>query len=411
MKAWLLPVLLTAGLALAGPARAVDDGQARTPPMGWSTWYGVRCDFDAATLRQIADKIGETGLADAGYRFMNVDDCWASARDGNGQLQAFPARFPGGMKPVADHFHARGLKFGIYTSAGTTTCQRDLQANGERLPVGSRGHERQDARAFAIMGVDFVKVDWCGHYETQDARSSYESWRDAIAATKRPMLLSICEWGGSRPWTWGKGVGHQWRIAMDTLNCWACTTDWGGIGVVTTFDRLAEVTQHGGPGGWNDPDNLMVGNGVLTLDEERAQMSIYAVAAAPLIIAADLRRLRPASLAILKDRAVLAVNQDVLGKPGRRVRSENSDELWVRELSGGRVAVVLFNRADATRTLRLHWTELGLPLEARLGGTELWGGGAVSPTAGGLSRTVPAHGVAMFVLAPDGAAARVRPPV
>lgn len=225
------------------------------------------------------------------------------------------------------------------------------------------------------------------------------------------MVLSICEWGTARPWTWGKAVGHQWRIAMDTLNCWACTTDWGGIGVVTTFDRLAEVSQHGGQGGWNDPDNLMIGNGVLTLDEERAQISLYAVAAAPLIIAADLRKIRPESLAILKDRAVLAVNQDILGKPGRRVRSENGDELWVRELSGGRIAVVLFNRADAPRRLRLHWTELGLPLEARLGGSELWRDETIAPTAGGLSRTVAGHGVAMFVLAPEGAAVRVRPPV
>lgn len=383
---------------------------APTPPMGWATWYGLRCDYDAATLDEIVTRLEALRLKQAGYSYVNVDDCWAVGRDSNGELIEDSQRFPGGMEAVAARVHASGLKFGIYTSAGTTTCQKDLQADGTRLPVGSKGHEYRDARRFAAMGADFVKVDWCGRYPTQDSRASFETWRDAIAATGRPMLLSICEWGLGEPWQWGRGTGHMWRIAMDTLNCWACTTEWGGIGVVQTFDRLAEHAAASGPNGWNDPDVLMVGNGVLTLDEERAQMSVYAVAPAPLIVAADLRTIRSESVAILTDPAVVAVNQDALGKAGRRMRTDDGEDIWVRPLSGGRHAIVLVNRNARPRTIRLYATELDIGRGARFGvGRELWSRKAVT-AADKLEWRVPAHGAALFVFeAPVGD--RVRAPI
>lgn len=407
--------LLVVASAAAAPAAPQLQPQpqpaAATPPMGWSTWYGLRCGYDAATLRVTARRMEETGLLAAGYDHLNVDDCWAVARAADGSLVPDARRFPGGMKALADDIHARGLKFGLYTSAGATTCQRELQADGSRLPIGSRGHEAADMKQFAAIGADFVKVDWCGHYETQEGRSSYETFRDAIAASGRPMLLSICEWGYSKPWLWGRGVGQMWRIAMDTLNCWACRTDWGGIGVVDTFDRLADVAARGGPGGWNDPDNLMVGNGVLTPDEERAQMSVYAIAAAPLILAGDLRTIRRESLAILTNRAVIAVDQDALGKPGQRIRQDDGEEVWVRELSGGRRAVVLFNRNAAPRRIALRWTELDLVPGTRIGaGRELWSGDAVS-AGDGVSRLIPGHGAALFVIDPPSKGGDVRPPV
>lgn len=402
---------LLLGAAVSAATASDSAGLARTPPMGWSTWYGLRCNYDAADLRDMADRLVSTGLGAAGYSYLNVDDCWATARDQNGRLVADPARFPGGLKPLGDYIHSKGLRFGVYTSAGTTTCQRDLQANGQRLPIGSRGSEFADARQFAEMGADFVKVDWCGHHPIQDGPSSYATWRDAIAATGRPMLLSICEWGYSKPWMWARNVGQQWRIAMDTLDCWSCTTDWGGIGVVTTFDRLAAVAEYGGADGWNDPDNLLVGKGVLTLDEERAQMSVYAVAAAPLILAADLRRISKESLAVIANRAVIAVNQDPLGKPGRRVRSEDGDEMWVRDLTGGRRAVLLLNRSDRARKLSLQATELGLGARTALTGRELWTNNRVEGKSGRIERLVAGHGVALIVLEPPTDSRVVRPPV
>ncbi len=379
--------------------------------MGWSTWYGVRCNYDAGVLHTMADRLRDSGLAKLGYNYLNVDDCWATGRDADGRLVADPKRFPGGMSAVAEQVHARGLKFGIYSSAGTTGCQRDLQQSGQRLPIGSRGYERLDALHFAAMGADLLKLDWCGHYPTQDSRSSFETMRDALAATGRPIMLSICEWGTGKPWLWGKGVGQMWRIAMDTINCWSCTTDWGGIGIVQTFDRLAEVAKYGGPGGWNDPDNLMVGNGVLSLDEERAQMSVYAMAAAPLIIAADLRTIRPESLAILMQREVIGINQDPLGKPGFRVRSDDGDELWVRTLHDGRLAVLMFNRSASARKLRVHWSELALPSTTLIGGKEIWSGELIKPVADGLTRMVQPHGVALFLLTVPQDSKTVRPPI
>ena len=395
--------------ALAEPVTSRPPALAPTPPLGWSTWYGLRCAYDEKTLREVADAMARNGLLTAGYRYLNVDDCWAIARSPGGDLLADPKRFPSGMKALADYVHARGLKFGIYTSAGTTTCQRDLQADASRLSIGSRGHEAQDMRLFASWGVDLVKVDWCGRYETQDGRSSYETFRDAIAATGRPMLLSICEWGYSKPWSWGKGVGQMWRIAMDTLNCWACQTDWGGIGVVTTFDRLAEVTGSGGPEGWNDPDSVMAGNGVLTHDEARAQLSVYAAAASPLILAADPRRLSPGQLAMVTNRRMLDINQDSLGEPGRRVRREDGEEVWMRLLSGGRVAIAVVNRSAASRSIPIAAAEIDRPIGAHLTGIEVWSG---KPVAGNgvLRWTVPGHGAALFVLQPA-ASEGVRPPV
>ncbi len=410
IRAVLAAAALLAAPAQAQPAPVPLAARAPTPPMGWSTWYGLRCDYDAAALRAIADRMVTTGLAAAGYRYLNVDDCWAARRDAAGDLQPYPDRFPDGMAAVGRYVHDRGLKFGIYTSAGTTTCQRDLQADAARLPIGSRGHEYQDARLFAAMGADLVKLDWCGHYGTQDGRSSYETMRDAIAATGRPMLLSICEWGLSRPWEWGRGVGAMWRLAMDTGNCWACTTDWGQIGVVHTFDLLAAHAPAGGPNGWNDPDVLMVGNGALTPDEERAQMSVYAIAAAPLILAADLRTIGRDSLAILTNREVIAVDQDALGKPGQRIRQEDGEEVWVRELTGGRRAVLLFNRTAGTRRIAVRWTELDLTPSARIGaGRELWTGDRIPPGEG-FARQVAPHGVSLAVFGPAETGRAVRPP-
>jgi alpha-galactosidase len=405
----LLLACAEAGKAQTGAAVAEIAPLAPTPPMGWSTWYGVRCDYDEKLLREVADRMASGGLAEAGYRYLNVDDCWAVSRDPSGRLVADPKRFPSGMRALADYIHSKGLKFGIYTSAGTTTCQRDLQADASRLPIGSRGHEVLDMKQFADWGADLVKVDWCGRYPTQDGPSSFQTFRDAIAASGRPMLLSICEWGWSKPWTWGRGVGQMWRVAMDTLNCWACTTDWGGIGVAMTFDRLAEVSAAGGPDGWNDPDNVMAANGVLTPDQARAQLSVYAVAATPLILAADPRKLSAAELALITNRDMIRINQDPLGKPGRRVRADGEQDLWVRALTDGRLAVALVNRTTRQSKLTLDTTELGWPVGVAMRGREAWSGRDVSGK-GRVTLDVAPHGAALLILEPA-VAEGVRPPV
>jgi alpha-galactosidase len=359
------------------------NGLALTPPMGWNSWNKYRCDINEATIRQQADAMVSSGMKAAGYRYVVVDDCWQRQRDAAGNIESDPVRFPSGIKALAEYVHAQGLKFGIYSDAGDKTC--------ENKP-GSRGHEFQDALQYAAWGVDYLKYDWCNS-ESREVRAAYATMSDALRATGRPILYSICEWGTHQPWEWAASVGgNLWRTTGDIRDGWS--------NVVDILDRQVGLGGFAGPGQWNDPDMLEVGNGGMTDDEYRAHFSLWAMLAAPLIAGNDLSTMSTATAAILTNREVIAVDQDALGIEGRRAVKSADTEIWVRPLVGGSQAVVLLNRSAEPRTIRLDWSALSLPDYLTVDVRDLWAGKDEPHATGSLSADVAPHAVVMLKVTP-----------
>jgi alpha-galactosidase len=389
-------LVLAAGVLPVWPASALDNGLARTPPMGWNSWNRFQCDVSEALIRQTADALVETGMRDAGYVHLNIDDCWHGERDADGLIQVDPARFPGGMKALADYVHGRGLKLGIYSDAGTQTCAKR---------AGSYGFEEEDARQYASWGIDYLKYDWCNTGGI-DAKEAYTKMRDALARTGRPIVFSMCEWGRSEPWTWAGAVGNLWRTTGDIGICWekkACEKSYE-TGVMNILDLQIGLERYAGPGRWNDPDMLQVGNG-LTAEEDRAHFSLWAMLAAPLLAGNDLRAMSPATRETLLNREVIAVDQDPLGIQGRKFRDDGAEEVWARQLQGGGMAVVLLNRGDQPVRISVRWSELGLPA-GRHAVRDLWRKEDVGSLEEGYSARVPGHAVAMVRLTRPRAVAR-----
>jgi alpha-galactosidase len=386
-------VLLLGGAAVAaaqGPVTRPSDALAPTPPMGWNSWNKFACDVSEQLIRETADALVASGMKDAGYQYVVIDDCWQVARDGVGTIVVDPERFPSGMKALADDVHARGLKFGVYSDAGTKTCQGR---------PGSRGYEYQDARTYASWGVDYLKYDWCSH-GTQNAEASYRLMRDALDASGRPIVFSICEWGTNKPWLWARGIGHLWRTTGDIKDCWDCRRDWGGYGWVLILDRQAGLESYAGPGHWNDPDMLEVGNGGMTTEEYRAHFSMWAMLAAPLMAGNDIRSMTPEIRDILTNREVIAVDQDPLGRQGRKVRDDGAIEVWARALADGGRAVALLNRDTTATSVTVTWPEIGYPagLEAMV--RDLWAHRDVGRVRGRYVATVPGHAAVLVRITP-----------
>ncbi|HTS87803.1 MAG TPA: glycoside hydrolase family 27 protein [Gemmatimonadales bacterium] len=380
----LLALLGVSSLAAQAPRSRLDDGLARTPPMGWNSWNKFACHVDESLIDQTADAMVASGMKDAGYRYVVIDDCWQVYRDTSGVIVPDPQLFPHGMKAVADYVHARGLRFGIYTDAGTNTCQGR---------PGTLHHETIDARTYADWGVDYVKEDWC-NARGLDAPTQYRLFHDALVATGRPIVLSICEWGSNHPWEWGAGIGHLWRTTGDIDDTWAS--------MLTNADRSSLHQAVAGPGGWNDPDMLEVGNGGMTDGEYRAHFSLWAVMAAPLIAGNDLRTMSDSTRAILTNREVIAVDQDSLGVQGWIAEQPSPGlQIWVKPLAGGARAVVLLNRTEATASLRADWTAVGLAAgRARV--RDLWAHEDRGMFTGSYTATVPSHGVVMVTIGAAG---------
>lgn len=334
---------------------------APTPPMGWNSWNRFHCDVSDALIRQTADAIVATGMKDAGYEYVVIDDCWQGERDARGAIQPDPARFPSGMRALADSIHAKGLKFGLYSDAGSETCQGR---------PGSSGYEIEDAQQYAAWGVDYLKYDWC-HSEGVDPKIAYTTMRDALRATGRSIVFSMCEWGESRPWTWARGVAHLWRTTDDILECWDCTTESGGLSWPKILDLQVGLEKYAGPGGWNDPDMLQVGNPGMTETEGRSHFSFWCLLAAPLMAGNDLRQMPPAIRRILTNTEAIAINQDALGEQGRRVRKDGDLEVWSRKLTSG-TAVVLFNRGTTEEEVSVSWQEVGLGRGAAPAVRDVW---------------------------------------
>jgi alpha-galactosidase len=351
---------------------------AKTPPMGWNSWNKFGCHVSEQLIRETADAMVSSGMRDAGYQYVNIDDCWQVKRDDAGNIVADPAKFPSGIRALVDYVHGKGLKLGIYTDAGTNTC--------EGRP-GSLNHELQDAKTYASWGVDYVKVDWC-HAEGLDPEVQYAKFRDALAQASRPIVFSICNWGVDAPWRWGPKTGNLWRTTGD---------------ISDNYDRMSvigfsqnELGKFAGPGHWNDPDMLEVGNGGMNRDEYRTHMALWALLAAPLLAGNDLRSMTPETKDLLTNREIIAIDQDEAGVQGHRVWDEGPLEIWMKPLGDGSRAVGLFNRGESTLKINLDFKSVGAPTSATL--RDLWEHKDLGTASGSYAADVPKHGVVMLKL-------------
>jgi alpha-galactosidase len=384
-------ILLAIAVLAAGAPAAGADGLASTPPMGWNSWNKFGCDVSEKLMKEMADALVATGMKDAGYQYLVIDDCWQVRRDSEGRIVPDPDRFPSGMKALADYVHGKGLKFGLYSDAGTGTCQKR---------PGSKDHEAVDARTYAEWGVDYLKYDWC-NAEGQDTRDSYARMSRALRASGRPIVFSICEWGSTRPWLWAPGIGHLWRSTGDIQDCWDCGKSWGGMGVVHIIDLQADLHPFAGPGHWNDPDMLEVGNGGLSAAESRAHFSFWALLAAPLMAGNDLRGMSAETREILTNREVIAVDQDALGMQGRKVRDNGPQEVWMKPLADGAKAVILFNRGTEAGNIGVAWEDISLAPGGKALVRDLWKKADVGSFAGRFEAKVAPHDVVMLRITPQ----------
>ncbi len=372
--------------AVAGSASA---GAAPMPPqMGFNNWNSTHCrdEFDEAMIRGIADKFISLGLKDAGYRYVNIDDCWANwQRGADGSLQPNPKRFPGGIKALADYIHQHGLKFGLYSSAGSSTCE-PLQEN--RGFPGGLGHEKQDAATFAAWGVDYLKYDNCNNQKV-DAHQRYTAMAEALRGSGRPIFYSMCEWGENKPWLWaGKPPvdAGSWRTTGDISDNYAS--------MLKIFKQNVVLDSYARPGHWNDPDMLEVGNGGMSDVEYRSHFSLWAIMAAPLLIGTDLRTIKPDALQILLNKEVIAVDQDPLGVQGHQVRDADGVHVIVKPLKDGSRAVAVFNEGDSPRDVSVDAAELGLKA-GHYHLHDLWQHSDAKGD-GSIKLTLPAHATAMY---------------
>jgi alpha-galactosidase len=379
----------------ANETNAWDNGVALTPPMGWNSWNKFGCNVNEDMIKSMADAMVSTGMKDAGYQYVVIDDCWQVSRDENGFIVADPERFHSGIKALADYVHSKGLKFGIYSDAGTKTCAGR---------PGSQGHEYQDAIQYARWGVDYLKYDWCST-STRNAQEAYTTMRDALASTGRPIVFSMCEWGTSKPWQWAQGVGNLWRTTGDINDHWEGKKKWpdGGccsLGMLDIVDMQVGLEGAAGPGHWNDPDMLEVGNGGMTTVEYRSHFSLWAMLAAPLIAGNDLRSMSPEIKAILTNKEVIAINQDALGSQGRRVRKDGDKEIWVKQLKDGSRAVILFNRGASETEISVNWTDLGYPEHLSASVRDLWAAKDLGRMNGKYSAKVASHETVVLRVTP-----------
>jgi alpha-galactosidase len=393
--------LLAAGVAIAvpTPAAAIDNGVARTPPMGWNDWNSFGCNVSETLIKQTADAIVSKGLAAVGYQYVVVDDCWFDPnRDSSGNLQANSSRFPSGMKALGDYLHGKGLKFGIYQVPTQKTCAQGTGAYPGA--TGSQGHESQDARQFAAWGVDYLKYDWCsGAGSVSDQIAAFAKMRDALAATGRPIVFSInpnsfhCCPGPTRNWG---DVSHLWRTTEDISVNWDTgKTNGYPMGIRNIININAPLSGYAGPGHWNDPDMLEVGVGSnLNETQQRSHFAMWAVMAAPLIMGNDLRNASSTTLNILSNKALIDINQDSLGQQGVQISNDGTRRVLAKKLSNGDVAVALFNGGSSATTISTSASAAGLSgssFQLR----EVWSG-AVTGTSGTISANVPAYGTVVY---------------
>ncbi len=382
-----------------GEEKAIPDSifnsLAQTPPMGWNSWNKFGCNVSEDLIKEMADAMVESGMKDAGYEYIVIDDCWQVGRDSTGNIIPDPKHFPHGMKALADYIHSRGLKLGIYSCAGSYTCQGR---------PGSRGYQFQDARQYAAWGIDYLKYDWCSN-EGQNAQAAYQTMSDAIKQSGRPIVFSICEWGENQPWKWGKGIGHMWRVTPDIRDCFQCKFDWGGVGVLDIIDIMADLYPYAGPGHWNDAEMLEIGNGGMTKDEYITHFSMWCMLATPLMAGNDLRKMDAETKEILTNKEVISVNQDKLGQQARRFMDMGEKEIWAKPLANGELAVCFLNRTETTWHLNYDWHKQTIYFADQVNIhkkeytiRDLWKHQNIGTTQANTVCDIPPHGVLMVRL-------------
>ena len=386
--AWLLLAMCSSLFFMDG-AHGAEDLLTRTPPMGWNSWNKFGCNVSEQLIRDAADAMVSSGMQAAGYEYVVIDDCWQVGRASNGNILPDPQRFPSGIKALADYVHGKHLKFGLYSDAGTKTCAGR---------PGSRGYEFQDARQYAAWGVDYLKFDWCST-DAENAEVAYTTMHNALKASGRPIVFSICEWGKSKPWLWAKDVGNLWRTTGDIFDCWDCKKEWS-TGWLVILDQQVGLESFAGPGHWNDPDMLEVGNGGMSTTEYRSHFSLWSMLAAPLIAGNDLKNMTPEIKEILTNKEVLAVDQDAMGMQGRRTNKNGELEVWAKQLHDGSRAVVLFNRGASEAEISANWEDLGYPSGLPAVVRDLWNKKDLGKFAGKFDAKVASHGVVMVRIMP-----------
>jgi alpha-galactosidase len=370
---------MPARIALPALHKVPDNGLVRTPPMGWNSWNKFAGRVTAEDVRGMADAMASNGMKAAGYQYINIDDTWEGERDAQGNITT-NKKFPD-MKALADYVHGKGLKLGIYSSPGPNTC-----AGYE----GTHGHEAQDARTYAAWGIDYLKYDWCGArnlYTDDEMQALYQVMGDALRATGRPIVYSLCQYGREDVWKWGPDVGgNLWRTTGDIRDTWDSMTRIG-------FGQ-SDLAPYAKPGHWNDPDMLEIGNGGMSETEYRTHMSLWSMLAAPLLAGNDLRAVPPGVLEILTNREVIAIDQDKDGAQGKRVQKDGDREIWTRPLAGGATAVAVFNRGAEEVRVVVKWADLGLT--GKLRARDLWAKKDVAVAGAEYSVSVPGHGVVLL---------------
>ena len=368
---------------------------AKTPPMGWNSWNAFGLDINSKIVKAVADSMVSKGLAAAGYQYIVIDDGWQIDRDKNGKIIADSTRFPEGIKYLADYVQSKGLKFGIYTCCGTKTC-------GGR--PGSYGYEAIDAKTYAEWGVDYIKEDWC-YTNGLNTKTQYKIMSDAIRATGRPMLLSLCEWGISSPWEWAKGIGAMWRTTSDIQDCFDCVRNWGGMGFIKILEKNLNLAPFAGPGYWNDPDMLEVGNEALTPTECRSHFAMWCMMAAPLIAGNNISTMNDTIKNILTAPEIIAIDQDPLGIQGTRIRNDNGLQVWQKPLSDGSIAVALLNVTNSSANMFVTLEDIGFKKGVASSVRDLWNRKNLEPITDKFKAEVEPHGVVVVKIKGEKASA------
>jgi alpha-galactosidase len=371
-------ILMSILLLLCSNAFAQDSMLARTPPMGWNSWNHFACEVSDAVIRAQADALVTGGMKSVGYTYIIIDDCWQGTRDAAGFIRP-NAKFPD-MKALADYVHSKGLKIGIYSSPGPKTC------GGFE---GSLGHEEQDAQTYAAWGMDYLKYDLCSYDGMGDQLAAYKKMGDALKNTGRPMVYALCQYGMQKGWEWGASVGgNLWRTDDDIRDEYYIMAELG-------FGQNG-LEQFAGPGHWNDPDMLEIGNGGMTTDEYRTHMSLWCILAAPLVAGNNLAAMDAETQELLTNPEVIAIDQDTLGIQGHRVKQEGPIEVWSKPLKDGSSAVGLFNRGWGAMPVTVEFRDIGLGSSARV--RDVWARKDLGSFQEKYTAAVPQHGVVMILV-------------
>jgi len=378
-----LSFLIFTVVLTAIPILALNNGLARTPQMGFNTWNHFGCGINEQLIRDTASTMVSTGLNKFGYEYVNLDDCWASYRDNATRVIPDPKSWPNGMYNLGQYIHGLGLKFGIYSDSGSKTCAGR---------PGSLGFETIDALTYAAWGVDYLKFDNCNSNDI-DPKIRYPVMRDALNATGRPILFSLCEWGVEDPATWAPAVGNSWRTTGDISD------NWGSF--IGNLDQNDKWWNYSGPGAWNDPDMLEVGNGGMTHDEDVAHFSLWCLIKSPLLIGADITKLTNDSFTILTNREIIAISQDTLGVQGHMVRDNNGAQVWAVPLSDGSVGVILFNRQSSNVTITAQWSDIGISTGSMATVRDLWAHSDKGSYTSSYSATVKSHATISLRITPS----------